>query len=74
MSSLRARISRTGAMVRVQDLPASVRGIVYHDDDLTPFIIINAKMDRAHQLSALRHELDHIEHGQMYDPDYREYK
>lgn len=72
--SIEARISRAGALVRVQDLPASVHGICYHDDDLNPYIIINAKMDRAHQLSTLRHELDHIERGQMFDPDYHEYK
>lgn len=72
--TLQARIRRAGVLVRVQDMPDAVHGICYHDDDLNPFIIINARMDRDHQLSALRHELEHIEQGQMYDSSYQEYK
>lgn len=72
--TVQARIRRAGVIVRVQDLPDAVRGICYHDDEMNPYIIINARMDRMHQKNTLVHELEHIEQGQMYDLSYFEYE
>lgn len=57
-----------------QDLPCTVRGFCYHDDDGNAFIVINARMSRAQQKQTFRHELRHIRTGQLYDPAYREYE
>ena len=70
---LSERINRAGVLIRIQDLPTAVHGICYHDDDQNPYIIINARMDRRHQMLTLRHELEHIEKGEMNDLAYREY-
>ena len=57
-----------------QDLPCTVRGFCYHDDDGNAFIVINARMSIAQQKQTFRHELRHIRTGEMYDPAYLEYE
>ena len=59
--------------VRLRDLPTSVGGLCYHDDDGRPFVILNARLTREKNLDSYRHELRHIERGDMDDPDYLEY-
>ena len=56
-----------------QDMPCSIRGFCFHDEDGVPFIVINARMSVAQQKQTYRHELRHIVHGDMFDPAYREY-
>lgn len=59
--------------VILQDLPASVRGFCYHDDDGSPYIVLNARLSEEARRRAYRHEMKHIESGDMYNSDYTEY-
>lgn len=72
--TLRERLKKSGARVRLYSLPGSIRGFCYHDDELNSYIIINADLEHQQQVDTLRHELEHIENDEMYDPDFREYK
>lgn len=72
--TLRERLKKSGARVRLYSLPGSIRGFCYHDDELNSYIIINADLEHRQQVDTLRHELEHIENEEMYDPDFREYK
>ena len=56
-----------------QDMPCSIRGFCFHDEDGVPFIVINARMSVAQQKQTYRHELRHIDRGEMYNASYREY-
>lgn len=59
--------------VKLMDLPTSVRGYCYHDDDGEEYIILNARLTREANQKSFRHELEHIKRGDMYDMDYHEY-
>lgn len=61
-------------IVILRDLPTSVRGFCYHDDEGRPFIVLNSRLTREIQILTYRHELDHIQHGEMYDITYMEYR
>ena len=56
-----------------QDMPCSIRGFCFHDEDGVPCIVINARMSVAQQKQTWRHELRHIDRGEMYNASYREY-
>ena len=56
------------------DLPTSVRGFCYHDDDGEPMIILNARLSREQNRKTYDHECDHIKNGDMYEPTYTEYR
>lgn len=45
------------------DLPCTIRSFVVSNADMTFTIILNAKIGRAQQLKAYRHELNHIRNG-----------
>lgn len=57
----------------LQDLPVSIKGFVFHDDDGQPVVVLNARLSAEKRLKAYRHELKHIENGEMYDTTYNEY-
>lgn len=57
----------------MQDLPVSVRGFCYHDNDGNNYIVINSRMSQEQQRITYQHELGHIHRGEMYDPTYNEY-
>ena len=59
--------------VRLMDLPLSVRGFVYHDDDGRPVIILNARLTREQNASSYLQELKHIERGDLDNLNYFEY-
>ena len=56
------------------DLPTSVRGMVYHEDDGTPVIVLNARLTREQNRRTFDHERRHIDRDEMFDTDYHEYK
>ena len=56
------------------DLPTSVRGFCYHDNDGEAFIVLNARLTREQNKKTYDHEQDHILRGDMYEPTYNEYK
>ena len=60
-------------IVILRDLPTSVRGFCFHDDEGTAFIVLNSRLPREIQLMTFQHELDHIRRGEMYDFSYNEY-
>ena len=55
------------------NLPTSVRGMVYHDDNGDPVIVLNARLTREANRRTYKHEHDHIKRGEMYDESYNEY-
>lgn len=57
----------------LKDLPVSIKGFVFHDDDGQPVVVLNARLSAEKRLKAYRHELKHIENGEMYDTTYNEY-
>lgn len=59
--------------VRLQDLPPSVRGFVFHTDDGDPVMVLNSRLTREANRGSYDHELLHIQRGDMDDPTYHEY-
>ena len=57
----------------LQDLPVSVHGFCFHDDDGQPVVVLNARLSAEKRMKAYRHELEHIERGEMFNEDYHEY-
>lgn len=57
----------------LQDLPVSIKGFVFHDDDGQPVVVLNSRLSAEKRMKAYRHELKHIENGEMYDTTYNEY-
>jgi len=55
------------------DLPTSVRGFCFHDDDGEEFIVLNSRLTREQNCLTYDHERKHIEHGEMYKTNYIEY-
>ena len=60
-------------IIRLADLPTSVRGFVYHDDDGEIYIVLNSRLSHEQNLSTYFHELKHISRGDLDDPNYHEY-
>lgn len=59
---------------RLMDLPTSVRGFCYHDDNGEEFIILNSRLTHEQNRKTFDHEMEHIENEEMYDQNYNEYK
>lgn len=57
----------------LKDLPVHVRGFVCLGSDFEPIIVINARMSREQQLRTYRHEIKHLQRGEMYNVNYCEY-
>jgi len=55
------------------DLPTSVRGFCFHDDNGEPYIVLNSRLTREQNEATYFHERLHIDAGEMYDPAYSEY-
>lgn len=60
-------------IIRLADLPTSVRGFVYHDDDGEIYIVLNSRLSHEQNLSTYVHELKHISRGDLDNPNYHEY-
>lgn len=59
--------------IRLCDLPTSIKGICYHDDDGEEYVILNSRLPVEIQKEAYKHELKHINSGDMDNTDYKEY-
>ena len=59
--------------VIMKDLPTSVRGLVFLDDDGEPVIVVNSRLTREQNRKTWNHERDHIRRGEMFEPTYNEY-
>ena len=55
------------------NLPTSVRGFCFHDDDGEAFMVLNARLTREQNKETYDHEKNHIDRGDMYEPNYTEY-
>lgn len=60
-------------IIRLMNLPTSVRGFVYHDDDGELYIVLNSRLSHEQNLSTYVHELKHIRRGDLDNPNYHEY-
>lgn len=58
---------------RLVDLPTSVRGFCYHDEDGEAYIVLNARLTREQNQKTYLHEKEHVTNGHMFDPTYHEY-
>ena len=58
---------------RLENMPTTVRGICYHDNDGEEYVVLNARLTREQNRKSYDHELEHIERGDMYEPTYNEY-
>jgi len=59
---------------RLVDLPTSVRGFCFHDDDGEPYIVLNARLTREANRQTYDHERAHILRGDLDNVQYMEYK
>ena len=55
------------------DLPTSVRGFVYQDENGDPVIVVNSRLTHEQNQRTWNHEQLHIARGDMYEPTYNEY-
>lgn len=59
--------------VVLKDLPPHVRGFICLGSDYNPCIVINSRLSREQQQKTYRHELKHLENGEMDNSSYTEY-
>jgi hypothetical protein len=57
----------------LDNLPTSVRGFCFHDNDGEAFIVLNARHTWEQNRRTYDHEKRHIDRGEMYEPTYNEY-
>ena len=57
----------------LDNLPTTVRGFCFHDDDGEAFVVVNARLTREQNRRTYDHEKKHIDRGDMYEPTYNEY-
>jgi len=60
--------------VVLADLPTSVRGFVFMDDEGEPVIVVNSRLTREQNRKTFRHERRHIRRGDLTNKTYHEYK
>ena len=58
--------------VILKDMPSSIHGFCCLGSDYEPCIVINSRMSQEQQEKTYRHEMSHIESGQMFDEEYVE--
>lgn len=57
----------------LEDLPTSVRGLVFLGDDGEPVIIVNSRLTREQNVRTFEHEKNHIRNDELFEPTYNEY-
>ena len=60
--------------VYLADLPTSVRGLCFHDNDGEEYIVLNSRLSREQNQVTYKHEHIHLIRGDMYEPNYHEYE
>lgn len=58
--------------VVLANLPTTIRGFVFHDDDGEPVVVVNARLTHEQNVLTYEHEKKHIDRGDMYNMDYHE--
>lgn len=59
--------------VILQDLPTSVHGFVFLDDDGEPVIVMNSRLSHEQNRRTYDHEKKHIDRDELHDMTYNEY-
>ena len=57
----------------LDNLPTTVRGFCFHDDDGEAFVVVNSRLTREQNRRTYDHEKKHIDRGEMFNEDYHEY-
>ena len=60
--------------VKLMDLPTTVRGYCFHDDDGEEFIVLNSRLTWEQNQITYDHERGHINRNELHDKNYIEYK
>lgn len=55
------------------DLPTSIRGFCFLDDDGEARIVLNARLTHEQNMKTWLHEREHILREELTDPNYHEY-
>lgn len=58
----------------LQDLPTTVRGYCYHDDDGEEFVVLNSRLTWEMNRKTWIHERRHIRRGDLCNMTFREYE
>lgn len=58
---------------RMADMPTSVRGFTFHDDEGEEFVVLNSRLTWEQNRQTYDHEMEHIRLKELDDPDYKEY-
>ena len=56
------------------NLPTSVRGFCYHDDEGESYVVLNARLTREANRKTYKHERRHILRGDLDNINYFEYE
>jgi len=59
---------------RLMDLPTTVRGYCFHDDNGEEFVVLNSRLTHEMNQHTYDHEQEHIRRGDLWDMNYIEYK
>lgn len=59
--------------VLMMDLPTTVRGFVFYDENGDPVIVLNSRLTHEQNFRTWLHEKGHIQRGEMDDQNYSEY-
>lgn len=60
-------------IVLLENLPTSVRGLCFLDEDGEPIIVLNSRLSREQNQRTYEHEKRHIENDDLRNPNYLEY-
>lgn len=60
--------------VILENMPTSIRGYVFKDDDGAPVIVLNSRLSREQNQRTYEHERQHIDRGDMFNEGYHEYE
>ena len=71
--TIRKKVVYMENRVILQDLPTSVRGFVFLDENGDPVIVLNSRLTWEQNFSTCLHERLHILRGELENEDYNEY-
>lgn len=57
----------------LMNLPTSIRGFVFTDENGEPVVVVNSRLPREQNIRTYIHEQNHIRNGDMENENYREY-
>lgn len=69
-----AFISANDITFLARDLPVSIRGFCFHDDEGRYIVVVNSRLDRQMNKRTAKHELRHIMRGDNDNLNYAEYE